>query len=359
MTSYTAAPNDSATIIIVEDDPDAARFVQRALDLAGFEVVSFSRPDEALEALKRLPCSLLLSDVRLPAMTGLDLLQRARRYEPQLPVVLMTAFATLEDATFALRNGADDYLLKPLNAKVLIDTVSKVLAKCRAARDRVLAIGAHPDDVEIGVGATLIDHVDRGDHVTILTLSRGESGGAVADRTEEAKRAAELIGAALILGDLPDTRISTNGPTVDLIEDAVRRLAPMVVYTHSLHDVHQDHRAVHQASLVACRAVPQVFSYQSPSATVDFAPHRFVPVDAAIDRKLAAIAAYRSQKTKCSYLADDLLRATARYWGRFVESDHAEPLEIVRQQVMTRSNSESTQRTIDLREVAGDVLSSS
>jgi LmbE family N-acetylglucosaminyl deacetylase len=92
---------------------------------------------------------------------------------------------------------------------------------------------------------------------------------------------------------------------------------------------------------------------------VDFAPRRFVPVDAAIDRKLAAIAAYRSQTTKCSYLADDLLRATARYWGRFVESDHAEPLEIVRQQVMTRSNSESTQRTIDFKEVDGDVLSSS
>ena len=91
MTTYTAAPNDSATIIIVEDDPAAARFVQRALDRPGFEVVSFSRPDEALEALKRLPCSLLLSDVRLPGMTGLDLLQRARRYDPQLPVVLMTA----------------------------------------------------------------------------------------------------------------------------------------------------------------------------------------------------------------------------------------------------------------------------
>ena len=162
MTTYTPSPaQPGASVFVVEDDPDASRFVHRSLARAGFAVTMFSRPVDALEALERQPCSLLLSDVRLPGMTGLQLLARSRQVKPELPVVLMTAFATLDDALFALRNGADEYLLKPLTAASVAATVTDVLAARRNGRERVLAIGAHPDDVEIGVGATLAGHVDR------------------------------------------------------------------------------------------------------------------------------------------------------------------------------------------------------
>lgn len=330
--SMVSGHTDPPTVFVVEDDPDAARFVCRALERRGYGVRLFCHPELALAAMKGPVCSLLLSDVRLPGLTGLELLVQARKVSPQLPIVLMTAFATLDDTIVALRNGADDYLLKPLAVDSLCETIEKVLKGRRSRRRRVLAIGAHPDDVEIGVGATLVDHVERGDEVTILTLTHGESGGPASDRAAEARSAAELVRAHLILGTLRDTSIPPNGLTVDLIEEVVKSVKPTVVYTHSLSDVHQDHRAAHQASLVACRGVPQIFGYQSPSATVDFAPRRFVPVDQFIERKLGAIAAYRTQTTKCSYLAEELLRATARYWGRFVESEYAEPLEVIREQ---------------------------
>lgn len=346
-----AHSEDPATVFVVEDDADAARFACRALENSGYATSLFSDPDAALAALDRSRCSLLLSDVRLPGMTGLELLSQARQLHPSLPIVLMTAFATLNDTIVALRNGADDYLLKPLTVDVLVSTVNAALDSRRGAQHRVLAIGAHPDDVEIGVGATLVGHVERGDDVTILTLTRGESGGLAVERETEAHRAAKILGAKLILGGLPDTRVPMNGPTVALIEEAVQRIAPTIVYTHSSHDVHQDHRSAHQASLVACRSVPQLYSYQSPSATVDFAPRRFVPVDQAIDRKLAAIAAYRTQVTKCSYLAEDFLLATTRYWGRFIQAEHAEPLEIVRELAQTVPDYRPVRPSISPKEI--------
>ena len=322
-----------ATIFVAEDEPDAAAFTELALRRVGHDPVVFSHPTAALDALSVNDCDLLLSDVRLPDMSGLELLERVRQRRHDLPVVLMTAFATVNDAIVALRHGASDYLLKPLTVQSLAEGVAGALAARDTDSDRILAIGAHPDDVEIGVGATLAGHSRRGDHVTILTLSNGESGGQPEVRRTEAQLAAEMLGADLVLGSLPDTRISEHGLTVKLIEDIVSSLNPTTVYTHSSHDVHQDHRATHQASLISCRSVSQLLCYQSPSATVGFAPNRFVTVDNTVDQKLAAIAAYQSQIDRSAYLAEDLLRATPRYWGRFGAGRHAEPLEIVRDQV--------------------------
>lgn len=334
-----------ATIFVVEDEADAAHFTALALERAGHRAVVFSNPSEALTAMATDDCDLLLSDVRLPDMSGLELLERVGRQRPDLPVVLMTAFATVDDTIVALRHGAADYLLKPLTVRSLADAVDGVLAAKRSAQERILAIGAHPDDVEIGVGGTLAGHARRGDHVTILTLSGGESGGAPSIRRNEAQRAAELLGAELVLGSLPDTRIADHGPTVELIEQVLKSVAPTTVYTHSRNDVHQDHRAAHRATLIASRGVSRVLCYQSPSATVEFAPNRFVTVDGELEQKLLAIGAYRSQTEKCDYLADDLLRATTRYWGRFGAGLHAEPLEVVRERIEQDTSLERPHRT--------------
>ena len=79
---------------------------------------------------------------------------------------------------------------------------------------------------------------------------------------------------------------------MSIIERVVAEVNPTVVYTHSQHDRHQDHRAVHQASSVATRRVQTFACYQSPSATVDFRPNRFVPVDGFLDTKLAQLACF-------------------------------------------------------------------
>ena len=195
----------------------------------------------------------------------------------------------------------------------------------------VLAIGAHPDDVEIGVGGILCKHTQLGDRVAILTLSGGAAGGKASNRIREAELAAAKLGAELYLGDLPDTRISDGIDTIRTLERTIAKVRPSIVYTHSVHDAHQDHRSTHTATLVAARTVPRIFAYQTPSATIDFRPNRFVPIDHQFERKLELIEAYASQTSVRPYLSADLLRSNAAYWGRYGNYRLVEPLEVVRE----------------------------
>jgi LmbE family N-acetylglucosaminyl deacetylase len=210
-------------------------------------------------------------------------------------------------------------------------SLAQRIAQPQEARSRVLAIGAHPDDVEIGCGGALARHTAQGDEVMILTLSRGGIGGDTTKRALEAERAAQLLGATLQLDNLPDTRISDGVATIDLIQSVIRSFAPTHIYTHSQHDAHQDHRNVYAATIAASRGVKNVYSYQSPSSTVDFRPNHFVDISEYIDSKIVALAAHESQVARSTNLGREYMVATAVYWGRFVGHIMAEPMEVVRQ----------------------------
>src|SRR5262249_23131239 len=147
----------------------------------------------------------------------------------------------------------------------------------------------------------------------------------------EAHNAAAMVGARLEIANLRDTYITDGTETISIIEAAIRELRPTHVYTHSLEDTHQDHRAVHAASLVAARGVPNVYCYQTPSSTVEFKPNRFVDITHYIDRKIDLIGAYKSQVHRMRSIQPDVILSTARYWGRFAGYVLAEPMQIVRQ----------------------------
>jgi LmbE family N-acetylglucosaminyl deacetylase len=217
---------------------------------------------------------------------------------------------------------------------MLVSKARAVITTARAerkkAQETVLAIGAHPDDVEIGCGGILLNHVRRGDRVVILTLSRGEAGGPQVERVRESRNAATALGAQLRMADLPDREISEGPATISVIEDVLRDVDPTVVYTHSDRDAHQDHRAVHRASVVACRGVPNVYCYQAPSTTVEFRPALFVNVADHLERKLEILDIYRTQASVRPYLKREQVRSTATYWGRFSDYEAVEPLEVVR-----------------------------
>lgn len=322
-------------VLVVEDEPDAAEYVRTVLTRrGGMDVVVVHDPISALAEVDRTVFDAVVTDIQLPGMSGLDLLTELRARRPGLPVVVMTAFASVDYAVEALRRDADEFLTKPVSAATLVDRVGTVARAGRRRRQErhhevVLAVGAHPDDVEIGIGATLASHHANGDAVVILTLSGGAVGGTVEARREEALASAALVGARLFLHDHPDTRLGTDPGLITTVEQVVREVAPTIVYTHSAHDRHQDHRAVHQAVDVAARRVASVGCFQSPSSTIDYRPTRFVPVDDFVDTKLAMLAAFASQAHR-DYMAPDLVRATTRYWSRFSTSEHAEPLEMIR-----------------------------
>lgn len=330
--------NQHRKVLVVDDDADVAFYVKTVLERRGGCVVQTAGDGlSGVAAVAEFRPDVVVTDIEMPGLTGLDFIAAIRADHPRLPVVVMTAHVSVEYAVSALRAQADEFLTKPLDSARLVEVVTRLADDGRARQadeppaQRVLAIGAHPDDVEIGVGGILAAHRAAGDEVTILTLSRGSRGGDVADRQSESLSSAELLGARLFLHDLVDTEITSGGPTVRLIEEVVREVAPTIVYTHTDHDRHQDHRAVHAATVVATRTIDTVGCYQSPSATIDFRPTRFVAIDGFVERKLELLACFGSQTDRRSYLDPEFVRATARYWSRFGGGTEVEPLEIVRE----------------------------
>jgi LmbE family N-acetylglucosaminyl deacetylase len=318
--------------LLIDDDPDALLFMRDVLERRGGMVVTTATDADA--ALRSLDTTdVVVTDVEMPGMTGLDLLTRIRAARPTLPVVVVTAHPSLDYAVEALRGQAAEFLRKPLDPAELLRVVTDLGRTAReaaaAARHVVLAVGAHPDDVEIGCGGLLSAHAARGDEVAIITLTRGARGGTTATREDESRAAARMLGARLFLENGEDTRLPDNDPTLRAIQAAIEEVGPHTVYTHSAHDLHQDHRAVHQATMVAGRRVPTIACYQSPSATVDFKPNRFVGIDDFVERKLDLLACFGSQVKTRDYLESDVIVATARYWSRYGGGRYTEPLEVV------------------------------
>ena len=328
--------NDSGTprILVVEDDEVIAALTTGMLGDSG-EVAWAASAETALEMLAESHFDLLVVDIGLPGISGLDLIKEVKTRDPLLATLILTGEASFDNAVEAIRAGADDFMQKPVDGAELVAKVGELTAistRRRAeSRETVLAIGAHPDDVEIGVGGILLRHAAKGDRVALLTMTGGEQGGDTLERAEESRRAAELIGARLYHRELEDTSVSDGGLTIGTIKEVIDEINPTTVYTHTSRDVHQDHRNVHSATLVAARGVPRIYCYQAPSSTVEFKPTKFIAIDDYIDKKLGAIAAYNSQATTRAYLEPDLLRATARYWSRFSGSTYVEPLEVVRE----------------------------
>lgn len=329
--------DDPFRVLVADDDPDVALYVTTILRRrAGFETLAVHDPHAVQDAMHRFSPDVVVADIEMPGLSGLELASTLKDEDPDLPVVIMTAHVSVDYAVAALRRQADEFLTKPIDSAELVAIVSRLAQthRERVASRRsvtVLAIGAHPDDVEIGVGGTLCAHRDVGDNIVILTMSRGAQGGAPNDRQNESLDAADLLGARLFLEDHVDTEITATGSTIASVERVIGEVRPSVVYTHSVNDRHQDHRAVHQATTVAARGIDMVACYQSPSATVDFRPTRFVSIDGYTDAKLELLSCFRSQASIRRYLEPDFVLATARYWSRFsAASETCEPLEIVR-----------------------------
>lgn len=327
-------------ILLIEDDPVAAHFAMHVLGKrGGFDVRHTPDPAVALRLAGSQTWDLVLTDLELPGMTSRELLAALRKFDPALPVAVITAHEPSDTALQALRNEADEFLQKPVRPEQLLATVTALVVRGRAARDAtrvaarqaVLAVGAHPDDVEIGAAGTLLHHRALGHEVSILTLTRDGRGGAAGTSAGGSELAALALGATLLLPDLPDSVIGEGDPTISAISRAVQEVRPAVVYTHSPHDAHRDHRNTHLAAMAACREVGHVYCFQSPSATVDFRPTRFVTIDEQLDRKLLAVNAFAARQQAREYLAEDLVKSTARYWSRYADGHYAEPFEVIRE----------------------------
>jgi DNA-binding NtrC family response regulator len=114
-------------ILIVEDEETLKESLLRVLSREGYEVASADCSETALETIKGTSFDLIITDIVLPGCSGLELLKLCRRQNPEIRVIIITAYATIESAVEAIRAGAYEYLVKPIVHEELIAVVRKAL----------------------------------------------------------------------------------------------------------------------------------------------------------------------------------------------------------------------------------------
>ena len=220
---------------------------------------------------------------------------------------------------------------------------------------RVLAVGAHPDDLEILCAGSLAKYALRGDHVTMAVSTNGEVGSSTLSKSEiaeirksEAKASADVIGAELIWMGYPDEFLFSNEQTRLDFLNMVRRARPDVILTHAPSDYHPDHRTTGgilwdirvmttvpniRTQAPPCETIPEIYYYDT-IAGIDFTPQYYVDIGETFELKKKMLACHKSQSPwleqqyNMSYL--DFIEYTGRYRGlqcgaRFAECFQPSP----------------------------------
>jgi LmbE family N-acetylglucosaminyl deacetylase len=197
----------------------------------------------------------------------------------------------------------------------------------------VMAIGAHPDDVEVGCFGTLMKHKKKGDRVTVVITTKGGYGERSWETiSKEMKRASSILGVEYVVLDNPIGHYGMTWKTVSELDALIKKWKVDTIYSVWHGDSHQDHRNTFQNILAACRAkmVKTLlcyelldYSYRSQHA---FEPRVFVDITDHLDSKLKAVRSYKS------YFAGDFAQAVkglAQHRGRACGVKYAEAFEIV------------------------------
>lgn len=133
------AATPKKTILVADDDPHIQEVLEVRLASAGYEVILAADGQEALDILARTSVDLVISDIRMPGMDGLQLQAHLEKTAPKLPIIFLTAFGSIQDAVKAIKSGAVDYLTKPFEGRELLDKVSTVLSKAVVAQAKATA----------------------------------------------------------------------------------------------------------------------------------------------------------------------------------------------------------------------------
>jgi DNA-binding NtrC family response regulator len=206
------------TILVVDDELNIRRVLERAFAKEGYQVHTAEGGHQALRLLAETPCDLMLTDVVMPDMTGLELLKRARQQHPNLQVVLMTAYGTIQTAVEAMRAGAYDFLTKPLDMEVLRKVVRSALReathapktaarKAAVKRKRTAFIGESPAIRKV------LQTVERVADTRTTVLITGESGTGkelIARMLHERSSRADKPFVALSCAAIPETLLEVE-----------------------------------------------------------------------------------------------------------------------------------------------------
>src|SRR4028118_478720 len=125
-------------ILLVEDKDSLRRVLRLTLEHAGYTVAECADAREAAAEITRAPYRLVLTDLRMPHGSGLDVLHAARAADPDVPVVVMTAYSSIDEAVQAMKDGAHDFLQKPVDSNHLLLLIGRALEQARLRTENVL-----------------------------------------------------------------------------------------------------------------------------------------------------------------------------------------------------------------------------
>ena len=167
-------------ILLIEDDASIVGGLKKELQVEGYEVAVAERGDTGLAQAKEQPFDVVITDLKLPGLSGLKLVEQLHASKPKLPIILMTAFGTTDTAIEAIKQGAYEYLLKPFDMAELLDLVAKAAA-CNRLMSEPVEIGeARPNQSAI-IGNSramqaVYKEIGRVAATTVTVLIRGETG---------------------------------------------------------------------------------------------------------------------------------------------------------------------------------------
>ncbi len=118
-------------VLVVDDEPDVRKVVRMTLEKAGYDVVEAEDGEKAIEEIKKgehsILLNLIITDIRMPNMNGIDVINYYRKEWPHIPLIVLTGFPDLDMAIAMLQHGVVDYLVKPVEAEKLRASVAKAL----------------------------------------------------------------------------------------------------------------------------------------------------------------------------------------------------------------------------------------
>ena len=207
------------SILVVDDDEANRVTLERILQREGYRVVHAASGRDAMERLREHRVDLVLTDLKMPGMSGIDLLRAARKVDPDVEVVVMTAFGTVETAVEAMKEGAYDFVSKPVKRMELANTVAKALekrllqAENRRLRDQLAAVGEGEMIGRSDAMRALLDEVEQvapSDATVLLTGESGTGKSRLARLLHRMSRRRDARFVALNCGSIPETLLESE-----------------------------------------------------------------------------------------------------------------------------------------------------
>ena len=197
----------------------------------------------------------------------------------------------------------------------------------------IIVFSPHPDDAETLMGGTIAKYARNGHSVCIVLVAVPNQ---KKERVEEARIAAGILGADLHVLDLDPYKMAFNRELVEVFDNVLKDFPPDVIYTSWIHDSHQDHVAISQATIAASRksSCPlYMYDQALPSGMTpySFRAQSFVDISETISTKVDAVCAHRSQ---VAIFGDNWvlgIKGRAAYWGFSIGTEYAEAFEVVKE----------------------------